>query len=144
MASGEGFERLFKDLGVAAIVAGGATQNPSAEAILAAARSTHAAEVIVLPNHRNVIPAAEQAAALSDTVRIQVAPVTSQPALFVTSLAAIEKLRDRSPDAVLACEATAGLSLGEYTALAFAGAMFYGLRYGQCWLASTFFSIGPD
>ncbi len=54
----------------------------------------------------------------------------SQPALFVTSLAAIELLRKNSPDAVLACEATAGLSLGEYTALVFAGAMEFddGLR----------------
>ena len=47
--------------------------------------------------------------------------VCSQPALFVTSLAAIESLRDESPDVVLACEAAAGLSLGEYTALVFAG-----------------------
>jgi [acyl-carrier-protein] S-malonyltransferase len=56
--------------------------------------------------------------------------VISQPALFVTSLAAIEQLRDRSPEAVLSCEATAGLSLGEYTALVFAGAMEFeeGLR----------------
>jgi [acyl-carrier-protein] S-malonyltransferase len=56
--------------------------------------------------------------------------VISQPALFVTSLAAIEQLRDKSPDVVLACEATAGLSLGEYTALVFAGAMEFedGLR----------------
>jgi [acyl-carrier-protein] S-malonyltransferase len=56
--------------------------------------------------------------------------VISQPALFVTSLAAIEQLREKSPDVVLACEATAGLSLGEYTALVFAGAMEFedGLR----------------
>ncbi len=49
--------------------------------------------------------------------------VISQPALFVTSLAAIELLRSKTPDVVLSCEATAGLSLGEYTALVFAGAM---------------------
>ncbi len=49
--------------------------------------------------------------------------VVSQPALFVTSLAAIELLRSRSPEIVLSCQATAGLSLGEYTALVFAGAM---------------------
>jgi [acyl-carrier-protein] S-malonyltransferase len=49
--------------------------------------------------------------------------VISQPALFVTSLAAIEMLRHASPDVVLSCEATAGLSLGEYTALVFAGAI---------------------
>jgi [acyl-carrier-protein] S-malonyltransferase len=49
--------------------------------------------------------------------------VISQPALFVTGLAAIEQLRHNAPDVVLACEATAGLSLGEYTALVFAGAI---------------------
>jgi [acyl-carrier-protein] S-malonyltransferase len=49
--------------------------------------------------------------------------VVSQPALFVTSLAAIELLRASAPDAVLSCEGTAGLSLGEYTALVFAGAL---------------------
>lgn len=49
--------------------------------------------------------------------------VVSQPALFVTSLVAIEQLRSTAPDVVLSCEATAGLSLGEYTALVFAGAI---------------------
>ena len=59
--------------------------------------------------------------------------IVSQPALFVTSLACLEKLRDRQPDVVLACEMTAGLSLGEYTALVFAGAMSFedGLRVVQ-------------
>jgi [acyl-carrier-protein] S-malonyltransferase len=49
--------------------------------------------------------------------------VISQPALFVTSLAALESLRHESPDVVLSCEAAAGLSLGEYTAMVFAGVM---------------------
>jgi [acyl-carrier-protein] S-malonyltransferase len=49
--------------------------------------------------------------------------IYSQPAIFVTSLAALESLRAEAPDAVLACEATAGLSLGEYTAMVFAGVM---------------------
>jgi [acyl-carrier-protein] S-malonyltransferase len=47
--------------------------------------------------------------------------VCSQPALFVTSLAALESLRAESPEVVLSCEAAAGLSLGEYTAMVFAG-----------------------
>ena len=47
--------------------------------------------------------------------------VCSQPALFVTSLAALESLRAESPDVVLSCEYAAGLSLGEYTAMVFAG-----------------------
>jgi [acyl-carrier-protein] S-malonyltransferase len=49
--------------------------------------------------------------------------VGSQPAIFVTSLAALEWLRSESPDVVLSCEAAAGLSLGEYTAMVFAGVM---------------------
>ena len=49
--------------------------------------------------------------------------IFSQPALFVTSLAALEALRAESPDVVLGCEASAGLSLGEYTAMVFAGVM---------------------
>lgn len=51
--------------------------------------------------------------------------VISQPALFVTSLAALEKLRADSPEIPLACEMAAGLSLGEYTALVFSGAMSF-------------------
>jgi [acyl-carrier-protein] S-malonyltransferase len=47
--------------------------------------------------------------------------VCSQPALFVTSLAAVEALRSESPEVVDRCQAAAGLSLGEYTAMAFAG-----------------------
>jgi [acyl-carrier-protein] S-malonyltransferase len=59
--------------------------------------------------------------------------IYSQPALFVTSLAALEALRQESPDVVLSCEAAAGLSLGEYTAMVFAGVMDFesGLRLVQ-------------
>ena len=59
--------------------------------------------------------------------------LVSQPALFVSSLAALEKLRADSPEVVLGCEIAAGLSLGEYTALAFAGAISFedGLRLVQ-------------
>jgi [acyl-carrier-protein] S-malonyltransferase len=59
--------------------------------------------------------------------------IISQPALFVTSLAALKMLRADSPEVVLSCEMTAGLSLGEYIALVFAGAMSFedGLRVVQ-------------
>lgn len=59
--------------------------------------------------------------------------IYSQPALFVCSLAALEKLRAESPDVVLGCEMSAGLSLGEYTALVFSGAMSFedGLKVVQ-------------
>ena len=47
----------------------------------------------------------------------------SQPAILVTSLAALEVLRGREPHPLDAATITAGLSLGEYTALVFAGAL---------------------
>ncbi len=49
--------------------------------------------------------------------------VHSQPALFVASLAALEQLKESAPELVEGCAAAAGLSLGEYTALVFAGVM---------------------
>jgi [acyl-carrier-protein] S-malonyltransferase len=49
--------------------------------------------------------------------------VISQPALFVCSLAVVEQLRRDSVDLIADCQAAAGLSLGEYTALVFAGVM---------------------
>jgi [acyl-carrier-protein] S-malonyltransferase len=57
----------------------------------------------------------------------------SQPALYVTSLAALESLRVDDPAAVSACAAVAGLSLGEYTALVVAGGINFapGLRLVQ-------------
>ena len=54
----------------------------------------------------------------------------SQPAIYVASLAALESLRTQQPGMEADCVATAGLSLGEYTALTFAGAISFadGLR----------------
>jgi len=56
--------------------------------------------------------------------------VFAQPALFLSGLAAVEKLRVDDPAAIANCAQCAGLSLGEYTALVFAGAMSFedGLR----------------
>ena len=47
----------------------------------------------------------------------------SQPAILVTSLAALEVLRSRDGNPLASATVTAGLSLGEYTALVFAGAI---------------------
>lgn len=59
--------------------------------------------------------------------------VISQPAIFVASLAALESLRASDPATIDACHGTAGLSLGEYTALVFAGVLSFrdGLRLVQ-------------
>ncbi|HWG44523.1 MAG TPA: ACP S-malonyltransferase [Gemmataceae bacterium] len=59
--------------------------------------------------------------------------IISQPALFVASLAALESLKQSQPQVLDDCVAAAGLSLGEFTALTFAGALTFreGLRLVQ-------------
>ncbi|CAI5773937.1 malonyl-CoA-acyl carrier protein transacylase, mitochondrial [Podarcis lilfordi] len=51
--------------------------------------------------------------------------VHSQPAVFVSSLAAVEKLHQEQPRVVESCVVAAGFSIGEYAALVFAGAIDY-------------------
>ncbi|XP_031715077.1 malonyl-CoA-acyl carrier protein transacylase, mitochondrial [Anarrhichthys ocellatus] len=51
--------------------------------------------------------------------------VHCQPAVFVTSLAAVERLNHENPKAIETCVAAAGFSVGEFAALVFSGAMNY-------------------
>lgn len=66
VAAGDGIEAMFKDAGADCIVKGGQTMNPSTQDILAAIQATPAETVFVLPNNKNIIMAAEQAAKLAD------------------------------------------------------------------------------
>ena len=66
VAAGSGIADVFRDLGVDKIVEGGQTMNPSTEDILEAVQATPAQTVIVLPNNKNIILAAEQVVALAD------------------------------------------------------------------------------
>jgi DAK2 domain fusion protein YloV len=65
VASGAGFEALFKSLDASAIIPGGQTMNPSTQQILAAIESVPTDQVIILPNNKNIILTAEQAHQLS-------------------------------------------------------------------------------
>jgi DAK2 domain fusion protein YloV len=78
VAAGDGLANIFKDLGVDAVVSGGQTMNPSTEDILAAAQSVPAKTVFVLPNNKNIIMAAEQAAKLADR-KLVVLPTRTVP-----------------------------------------------------------------
>jgi DAK2 domain fusion protein YloV len=64
---GKGLERLFRENGCAAVVNGGQTRNPSISQLLQAAKVTGAREVIILPNNKNIVVAAEQAASLENS-----------------------------------------------------------------------------
>lgn len=63
---GDGVGRIFRSLGVHALVKGGQTMNPSTAQLVEAARGTGAREVVILPNNKNIRPVAEQVAALVD------------------------------------------------------------------------------
>lgn len=66
VSSGEGFSKLFKELGVNKIISGGQTMNPSTETILEAVDEINADNIFVFPNNGNIILAAEQAKSLSE------------------------------------------------------------------------------
>ena len=66
VAAGEGIESLFKDLGVKSIISGGQTMNPSTNDILDAINKANADNVIILPNNKNIIMAANQAVEVSE------------------------------------------------------------------------------
>jgi uncharacterized protein len=62
VASGGGIEQAFRSLGVDVVIAGGQTMNPSAGEILQGIESAPAESVVVLPNNKNIVSAAQQAA----------------------------------------------------------------------------------
>jgi dihydroxyacetone kinase-like predicted kinase len=66
VAAGDGAARLFANLGVTAVVAGGQSMNPSTQEILDAVVASAGDSVVVLPNNKNIVAVAEQAAALAD------------------------------------------------------------------------------
>ncbi len=72
VASGDGIQALFTDLGADAIVSGGQTANPSIEEFIEAFDSLNAENIIVFPNNKNVILAAKQASELYDRAKIHI------------------------------------------------------------------------
>ncbi len=78
VSPGDGLSRVLGSLGAAAIVGGGQTQNPSTEEILNAINQLPTDRVIVLPNNKNIILAAQQAAQLTPK-QVSVVPARSVP-----------------------------------------------------------------
>jgi DAK2 domain fusion protein YloV len=79
IAAGDGLKTLFTDLGCGQVVSGGQTMNPSTEQIAAAVRATPAKTVLVLPNNKNIILAAEQAIPLVTDRKLIVLPTRTIP-----------------------------------------------------------------
>ena len=69
VAAGEGIRNLMGMLGVHGVVSGGQSMNPSTELLLQAIESVSADEAVLLPNNKNIIPVAHQAAAAAMSSR---------------------------------------------------------------------------
>lgn len=78
VSPGAGIARIFASLGVAAIVEGGQTMNPSTQEIINAFENLPTEKVIILPNNKNIILAAQAAANLT-VKKIAVVPTRSIP-----------------------------------------------------------------
>ncbi|MGE4548029.1 MAG: DAK2 domain-containing protein [Intestinibacillus sp.] len=113
VAAGEGLKGVFTDLAVDQIVQGGQTMNPSTNDILRAVDATPAEIVYVLPNNKNIIMAADQAAHLSDKTVI-VIPTANIPQ-GISALLVFDPEAEEGRNTVGMTEAIAGVRAGQVT-----------------------------
>ncbi|EKQ53994.1 MULTISPECIES: DAK2 domain-containing protein [unclassified Clostridium] len=78
VAMGDGISNIFKDLGIDYVIEGGQTMNPSTQDILEAIDKINAENIFIMPNNKNIIMAANQAAEICDK-NILVVPTTTIP-----------------------------------------------------------------
>lgn len=113
VAAGDGIDELLRSIGAAVVVRGGQTMNPSAGDIRAAIESTGASDVIVLPNNKNIVLAAEQAAA-GLPLHVRVVPSRSIPQ-GVAALVALNAEASLDENVGEMTEAMAQVRTGEVT-----------------------------
>lgn len=101
VVAGQGLSDLFKGLGVDKVIEGGQTMNPSAEDIAKAIEDVAAEHVFILPNNKNIVLTAKQAAELAPSGKtVHVVPTRSVPqgvscmVNYVDSLTVEENLRE--------------------------------------------------
>lgn len=117
VANGDGITTLLTELGVARVVTGGQTMNPSTAELVAAVQSvvaaTGAREVVLLPNNANIIPVAQQVDALVEAI-VAVVP-TRSVTQALSALVVFDPLAPAATNADAMNAATAGLRTGEVT-----------------------------
>lgn len=79
VAAGDGLKELFKDLGCTNVVSGGQSMNPSTDDIYEAVMATPAKNVIVLPNNKNIVLAAEQTVPMVTDRNVVIVPTRTIP-----------------------------------------------------------------
>ena len=94
VAAGDGLAAIFRDFGVAAVVRGGQSANPSTGELLDAVKAIDAREILLLPNNPNVVLAARQVASMADRP-VAVVP-TRNAAEGFAALLALDPAKDAS------------------------------------------------
>jgi uncharacterized protein len=113
VAMGSGLKNLFESLGATVVIEGGQTMNPSTQDIADAIEQANAKNVIVLPNNKNIIMAAEQAAELSE---LNVAVVTSKTIpQGISALLAFHPEEDLESNKNNMLDASAAVKTGQIT-----------------------------
>ena len=114
VAVGEGLKTLFTDLGCAHVVSGGQTMNPSTNDILEAVLATPAKTVMVLPNNKNIIMAAEQTVPLVKDRKVIVLPTRTIPQ-GLSAMLAYDPDVSTEQNAVTMMEAAGNVATGTVT-----------------------------
>ncbi len=113
VSSGDGLTDLFAQLGVQGVISGGQTLNPSTAELLDAVEAVNARQVIVLPNNKNIIPVADQLAALTSKT-VVVVPTRSMPEALA-SLVVYDPEETAAANADSMAAAAESMATGEVT-----------------------------
>ena len=113
VAMGEGIAELFKSIGATAVIEGGQTMNPSTEDIVKAVEEVNAKKVIIMPNNKNIIMAAEQAAEVLQC-EVAVVPTKTVPQ-GMAALLAFNPTASVSENKKLMSEASQYVKTGQVT-----------------------------
>jgi DAK2 domain fusion protein YloV len=114
VVSGEGLAQVFRQLGATELVMGGQTNNPSTQEILDAVHRVPTQNIILLPNNKNIILAAEQAARLATDQNVIVIPTRSLPQ-GISALLPYDPKSDLQSVAKVMLEAKDNVVTGEIT-----------------------------
>jgi hypothetical protein len=113
VAPGQGLRTVFQSLGASAVVSGGQTMNPSTEELLKAVESTPSDEVIILPNNKNIVLAAQQAKSLTKK-NVEIVPTITVPQ-GIAALLALNYQADLATNAGIMADAAKAIETAEIT-----------------------------
>jgi uncharacterized protein len=113
VSMGSGIAELFRSIGANAVIEGGQTMNPSTEDIVKAIKEVNARKVIILPNNKNIIMAAEQAAQVAEE-EVVVIPTKTVPQ-GMTALLSFNPSADSAANKDTMTEAMQHVKTGQLT-----------------------------